>query len=199
MNQQDQSNYYVYSYLREDGTPYYIGKGKLKRAWVKHRGEVHPPNDHSRIQIIESNLYEDQAFKLEKELIKRYGRKDNNTGILRNKTDGGEGSSGHLKTQEWIDDHSSFMKNHMKGALSPMHGKKQTTEHVNKRMKAHVGAKRSAETCDKISTAATGRVQSQEIISKRILYVSCCHCGSEVDKGNHKRWHGDKCKMRDKS
>ena len=42
-------HYYVYAYLRTDGTPYYIGKGSRKRAWTKGKGEVSPPRDISKI------------------------------------------------------------------------------------------------------------------------------------------------------
>ena len=80
--------YYVYQYLREDNTPYYIGKGKNRRAWSK-RHSVGVP-DISRIQIIKDKLTEDEAFQLEMDLISYYGRKDIGTGILRNSTQGGD-------------------------------------------------------------------------------------------------------------
>ena len=91
--------YYIYEWIRKDGTPYYIGKGKQKRAFDKNR-TFYPGND--RVNIIKENLTEKQAWALEVELIAKHGRKDLGTGILRNRTNGGEGSSG-LK-------HSDFTK-----------------------------------------------------------------------------------------
>ena len=84
--------YYVYLHLREDGTPYYCGKGKNKRAYRKGA----PKN----IKLVATHLYEHEAFTLEKRLIKLYGRKDLGTGILNNRTDGGEGSSGAVRSAE---------------------------------------------------------------------------------------------------
>jgi hypothetical protein len=73
--------YYVYAYLRSKdsitgpaGTPYYIGKGKAKRAWSKNHS-INLPNDPKNIVILESNLSEEDAYLLESNLIRQYGKK----------------------------------------------------------------------------------------------------------------------------
>lgn len=104
------NGYYVYAYFRPDGTPYYIGKGSGKRAWIKGKREVHPPPDSFRIVIVESNLTEIGSLAIERRLIRFYGRKDKGTGILRNKTDGGDGTPGIKKSEDFKNTISQILK-----------------------------------------------------------------------------------------
>ena len=82
--------FYTYAYLREDGSPYYIGKGSGKRAWARHPGcSATRPADKSKILILKKGLTEEQAFRHERYMIFIFGRRDLGTGILRNQTNGG--------------------------------------------------------------------------------------------------------------
>lgn len=97
------SEYYTYAYLRKsNGTPYYIGKGKGRRAFVKHKG-ISTPKEKGKILFLKENITEEEAMKHEIYMIAILGRKDIGTGILLNRTNGGEGVSGHKKTKKQIE------------------------------------------------------------------------------------------------
>jgi hypothetical protein len=92
------SGYYVYSYLRQTtskiasaGTPYYIGKGIGKRAWLKGKTEIQPPTNTENIVILESGLTNIGALAIERRMIEWYGKIKDKTGILRNTLSGGDG------------------------------------------------------------------------------------------------------------
>ncbi len=95
-------NFVVYAYCRKDGTFYYIGKGRPYRPyqWRGKRG-INPPKDRSRVIILHSGLAEKTSLDYEKKLILFYGRKDLGTGLLKNRTDGGEGTCGWVPSEEY--------------------------------------------------------------------------------------------------
>ena len=94
------NRFYNYAYLREDRTPYYIGKGNGDRVYRKRSKGIKPPKDKSRIIFLKRNLTEQEAFKHEIYMIVVFGRIDLGTGILHNKTNGGEGVSGYIHNEE---------------------------------------------------------------------------------------------------
>lgn len=143
-------NYYTYAYLREDRTPYYIGKGKDRRVYVRSKDRaIKPPTDKSRIIFLKQNLTEKEAFKHEKYMIGVFGRKDLGTGILHNKTDGGEGASGYSHSEE------------IRRKISE--GKKNPSDETRRKIsEGNKGKTLSAETRKKISEAKKGKPLSEE-------------------------------------
>lgn len=85
--------FYTYLWLREDFTPYYVGKGSGKRGYFTTDHGVKCPKDKCRI-VVQYFEKENDALVAEKFIITYYGRKNIGTGCLRNLTDGGEGVSG---------------------------------------------------------------------------------------------------------
>jgi len=150
------SEFYVYVYLREDGSPYYIGKGQGDRAWRKKGRRIPRPTDSSRIVIVKETLTETEAFDEERLLIAFYGRKDKGTGCLRNMTDGGEGASGRIPSPE----HRAKQSAAMSGENNPMYGK--PNPH-SEETKAKISAAQSGE-----KNHMYGKCQSPETIAKRL-------------------------------
>ena len=212
------TNFYIYAYLREDGSPYYIGKGSAKRAWSKNH-LVTVPKNKFKIVIMESNLTEIGAFSLERFYIRWYGRKNLNTGILRNLTDGGEGTSGRkfsnkhkqkisksLSGKKFSDEHCKNISSSKKGHQSWL-GKKHTEITKDKIRNSKIGSIVSEETRKKLSLSSKGKkIHNDEFKQnrKRMMLennpakkykLSCIHCNKEMSKSNHTKWHGEKCKF----
>lgn len=90
--------YYVYLHKIENGDVFYVGQGKRYRyKQTKRRSKRWQSiynNNKCKVIIYKQNLTLEESLLLEKELIKKYGRIDNNTGTLVNHNDGGIGLKG---------------------------------------------------------------------------------------------------------
>lgn len=188
--------YYVYAYIRINGTPYYIGKGKDRRAWSK-RHTVFVPND-DRIIILESGLTEVGALAIERRLIRWHGRKSEG-GILHNITEGGVGGIGGSKGL------SEESRKKISDSKTGKCSKALKAANIRSGL-ARIGTKVSIETKAKLSESLKDRIFTDEHKKKLSLaqtgkshpvkQVTCPHCLKTGNPGGMSHFHFDKCKLK---
>ena len=113
---------YQYENFIFEYEPFYVGKGIGKR--INAHDKINDTKTHKRAKIqkikklgleiikikLFENLSESSALELEKSTISLIGRQDKNEGPLLNLTDGGDGCSGYIQSEETKGKRSNTLK-----------------------------------------------------------------------------------------
>jgi hypothetical protein len=149
--------FYVYEYLNDDGTPYYIGKGKGNRIHDSHNNVIVPPLEKRR--FIKTNLNESDALSLEISLIRKYGRKIDGGTLDNTKLNQWACTSGWTHKEETRQKISEANTGKVRTEKQrDNYRKPKSAEHAERIRKARIGQKRSSETKQKISKKLLGNI-----------------------------------------
>ncbi len=158
--------FYTYVWRDATGTPFYVGKGKGRRAQDTTRRskvfkEVYVGGGCS-VEIVDWFIHESQAHAHEVELIEFYGRRFFG-GPLVNMTDGGEGTSGLKHSVEARDKIAAA-----KIGNNSLLGKNHSAETRAKMSETALGRPKSQEHRNKIGVAFRGRILTEEHRAKLV-------------------------------
>ena len=169
----------VYLHFRPDGTPFYVGKGKPRRAKEftdrnKYHKHIVAKHGRDNIEVLIFQRESEQAAFADEILWIKTLREAGYS--LANICDGGEGASGAVRTLEQRKTMSEAKKRmtvETKAKISAWHkGKKQPRESVEKMKANHrhakpwLGKHHSEETKRKLSEANKGKKRSAESRAK---------------------------------
>lgn len=168
------NNWYVYRHIRLDkNQPFYIGIGNKKDYKRAYEFKSDKRNNiwnaiyrkaNIEVDILFDNITKQEAADKEKEFIKLYGRIDNNTGILCNMTDGGDGI---LNAKRSIETKEKLRQSKL-GSKNPAYGKTPSVDTLEKRSKSLTGKKRTEETKMKQSLASIKSGQAKRTLITKI-------------------------------
>lgn len=192
--------YYTYAHYTADKSRlFYIGKGKSNRLHENDSRSQHWHNIVNKhglhVELLAKWRTEQEAFDHEKFLISCF----RDLSDICNLTDGGEGCSGYVWTEE--------QKNKLKGKLPHNTGKSWSNEVKKKLSDSQKGKSRGShakEHSEKIAKALAGKAKSLEHLQKmsengklqgKILRI-CPHCGHQGYGVNIFRWHFDRCQRK---
>ncbi len=185
----NRADFYIYLNVHHDTgerVPFYVGKGSNGRSDSVHGRNpfwhrVATKHGYTT-EIMESGMTEEAAFALEKHLIKTIGRRDLGLGPLVNLTDGGEGMSGHVLSDETkakmsatttgrklSDHHRQRISQGKKGMkFTDAHRKKLSDAKMGKpsKLKGKPGTPRTEEEKANLSAKLTGITRSAETRAK---------------------------------
>lgn len=190
--------YYTYGHYKANSKElFYIGKGKTNRAYEKDSrsdfwNSVVKKHGYT-VEIFANWESEKDAFLHEKFLIECF----HDLTKLCNLTDGGDGCSGYV----WSDE----QKSKLKGRLPHNTGKEWSEDIKNKISKAQKGRERGPHTkkhSEKIAKALAGKPKSENHLKKMSengklqgkVLRTCPHCGHQNYGVNIFRWHFENCK-----
>lgn len=230
--------YYVYQLRRADRQePFYIGKGQDDRAadhFREYNLKKHHPKNYTikkairegvdlLVEYLWTGLSETEAFRREVWAIAMWGRKDRNDGPLTNLTDGGEGASGQIISEETrlkriaimrpIYASESFRNNRRKHHALQFSDPVMRKRHQESTLDSNNDPDKIARANAKFKESYDFEAHSArmkelhnrpELKAKKSAarlgiaqkMVTCPHCGKEGGYQVMGRWHFDNCKQK---